>query len=189
MDDLGEIAMFSNKNRNVHLQSLCLFVLITLLMTCSTSSPASSSLSPVAQKTIAAASPSPTITGTFTPGLKSCQPASPIDNSPVGPEAHGTSTNAELWALIEPTSDIPPLAKTEVKIVWRMTGLGNFSIVAVGPDGEKVSPSQGPTEHGGSNWNRPGDEWGTVFSFPVPGCWDLHATRSNASGDIWFKVV
>src|SRR5712691_5383230 len=35
--------------------------------------------------------PSPTITGPVTPGLKSCQPASPLDNSPVGPEAQGTS--------------------------------------------------------------------------------------------------
>lgn len=179
--------MFSNKNRCVRLQSLCLIVLIVVLAACSTSSPASSS--PAAQKTIAASSPTPTITGPVTPGLKSCQPASPIDNSSVGPEAQGTGTNAELWALIESSSGIPPLAKTEVKIVWRMTGSGDFSIVAIGPSDVKVPPEQGPTEHGGSNWLRPGDEWGTVFTFPVAGCWDLHATRSNASGDIWFKIV
>jgi hypothetical protein len=189
MDDLGGIAMFSHTKHNVRLQSLCLIVFIVLLAACSTSSPTSSSPSPVAQKTIAAASPSPTITGPFTPGLKSCQPASPIDNSSVGPEVRGTGINAELWALIESTSGIPPLAKTEVKIVWRMTGSGDFSIVAVGPDGVKVSPSQGPTEHLGSNWNHPGDEWGTVFTFPRAGCWDLHATRGNASGDVWLKVV
>jgi hypothetical protein len=181
--------MFSNKNRNLHLQSLCLVVLIILLAACSTASSAPASPSPVVQKTIVAASPSPTIIGPVTPGLKNCQPASPVDNSPVGPEAQGTGFNAEFWALIESTSGIPPLAKTEVKIVWRMTGSGDFSIIAVGPDGVKVSPSQGPVEHGGSNWNRPGDEWGTLFTFPLAGCWDLHAARSNASGDVWFKVV
>ena len=181
--------MFSNKNRYVRLQSPGLIMLIIVLAACSTSSPASSSPSPVAQKTITAVSPTSTITGPTTPGLKSCQPASPIDNSSVGPEVRGTGTNAELWALIESTSGIPPLARTEVKIVWRMTGSGDFSIVASGPHSMKVSPSQGPTEHGGSNWNHPGAEWGTVFTFPVPGCWDLHATRSNASGDIWFKIV
>jgi len=107
----------------------------------------------------------------------------------VGPEVQGTASGAELWALIQSTSGIPPLAKTEVKIVWRMTGTGDFSIAAIGPSGMKVSPSQGPTQHEGSNWNRPGDEWGTVFTFPVAGCWDLHATRSNASGDVWFKIA
>ena len=181
--------MFSNKSRSARLQSLCLFVLIIVLAACSTSSPASSSRSPVAQKTSAAPAPSPTITGPTTPGLKSCQPASPIDNSSVGPEAQGTGVNAQLWALIESTSGIPPVAKTEVKIVWRMTGTGDFSIVASGPSDMKVSPSQGPAEHLGSNWNRPGDEWGTVFTFPSAGCWDLHATRGSASGDVWLKVV
>ena len=101
----------------------------------------------------------------------------------------GTATNAELWALIQSTSGIPPVAKTEVKIVWRMTGYYQFSIVALGPAGTQVSPSQGPDPHGGSNWNRPGDEWGTVFTFPVAGCWDMHATRGNAFGDVWMKII
>ncbi|HEY6540269.1 MAG TPA: hypothetical protein VIZ18_04995 [Ktedonobacteraceae bacterium] len=186
--------MFLRKHRSLRAQSLCLALFIVLLSACSSGSQASSSSSsPVAQKTIAVASPSPslspTITGPTTPGLKSCQPASPIDNSPVGPEVQGTATNAELWALIQSTSGIPPVAKTEVKIVWRMTGYYQFTIVALGPAGAQVSPSQGPAPHGGSNWNRPGDEWGTVFTFPVAGCWDLHATRGSASGDVWLKVV
>jgi hypothetical protein len=76
-----------------------------------------------------------------------------------------------------------------VKIVWRMTGSGDFTIVALGPSGMKVPPSQGPNAHLGSDWNRPGDEWGTVFTFPLAGCWDLHATRGNAIGDVWLKIV
>jgi hypothetical protein len=76
-----------------------------------------------------------------------------------------------------------------VKIVWRMTGSGDFTIVALGPSGMKIPPSQGPIKHLGSDWNRPGDEWGTVFTFPVAGCWDLHATRGNAFGDVWLEIV
>lgn len=181
--------MFSRKQRGLRWSWLCLALFIVLLSACSGGSQASTSPSPVAQKTIAAPSPSPTITGPTTPGLKTCQPASPIDNSAVGPEAQGTASNAELWALIQSTSGIPPVAKTEVKIVWRMTGYYQFTIVALGPAGEQVSPSQGPDPHGGSNWNRPGDEWGTIFTFPVAGCWDLHATRGNTSGDVWLKVI
>jgi hypothetical protein len=70
-----------------------------------------------------------------------------------------------------------------------MTGSGGFDVVALGLHGMKVPPSQGPTEHLGSNWDRPGDEWGTVFTFPVAGCWDLHATRDNAFGNVWLKIV
>jgi len=177
--------MSSGKNQFVRWRSLCLFLLITLLTACSTSSPTPSP--PAAQKPTPARSP--TITGPTVLGRKNCQPASPIDNSSVGPEVQGTATNAELWGLIQSTSGVPPLANTEVKIVWRMTGFGDFTIVALGPDGMKVPPSQGPTKHLGSSWNRPGDEWGTVFTFPVAGCWDLHATRDNAFGDVWLKIV
>jgi len=107
----------------------------------------------------------------------------------VGPEVQGTGVNAELWAFLMSTSGIPPQAKTDVKIVWRMTGDGNFNILALGPHGVKVLPTKGPTAHAGSNWDRPGDEWGSVFNVPVAGCWDLHATRGNAFGDVWLKVV
>ena len=177
--------MSSGKKHCVRWRSLNLFLLLTLLTACSTSSP--SPVPPAAHKPTPALSP--TITGPRASGLKNCRPASPIDNSSVGPEVQGTATNAVFWALLFSTSGVPPLAGTEVKIVWRMTGSGDFTIVALGPNGMKVPPSQGPSEHLGSNWNRPGDEWGTVFTFPVAGCWDLHATRDNAFGDVWLKIV
>ncbi|HEU0002257.1 MAG TPA: hypothetical protein VFQ36_15245 [Ktedonobacteraceae bacterium] len=184
--------MFSQKNHFVGWQSLCLILLTILLAACSTGASSPASPSPTAQKTVPATiptSPTPDITGPTAPGLKNCQPESPLDYSSVGPEMQGTGIHAELWALIQSTSGIPPVANTLVKIVWRMTGRGYFSIVASGPSGMKVSPSQGPDGHMGSNWNRPGDEWGSVFTFPIAGCWDLHATRDNASGDVWLKVV
>jgi hypothetical protein len=177
--------MSSAMNRLVRWSTLCLLLLLALLTACSASS--STSSPPAAQKPTPVRTP--TIIATIVPGQSNCQPASPIDNSSVGPEVHGAATNAELWGLLQSTSGVPPRANTLVKIVWRMTGSGNFTIVAFGPQGMKVPPSQGPDEHLGSNWNRPGDEWGTVFTFPVAGCWDLHATRSNASGDVWLEIV
>ena len=190
------------KNQFVRWCALCLFLLIILLTACSTSSPTSSP--PAAHNPTPALSPavtsptaqnptpilSPTITGPTTPGLKNCQPASPIDHSSLRiPEVQGTATNAELWGLIMSTSGVPPRANTLVKIVWRMTNSDYFDIMALGPHGMKVLPSQGPDRHLGSNWNRPGGEWGTVFTFPVAGCWDLHATSDNAFGDVWLKIV
>jgi hypothetical protein len=194
--------MSSGKNHFVRWRSLCLFLLIALLTACSASSPTPSS--PAAQKPTPALSPavtsptaqkptpvlSPTITGPTAPGLKNCQPASPMDIPSVGPaEVQGTATNAELWALIMSTSGVPPLANTFVKIVWRMTNSDYLDLVALGPHGMKVPPSWGPDRHLGSNWNRPGGEWGTGFTFPVAGCWDLHATSDNAFGDVWLKIV
>jgi hypothetical protein len=180
-----ESAMSVGQNHCTSWRSLCLFLLLTLMTACSTSLP--SPVRPAAHKPTPA--PSPTITGPRALGLKHCQPASPIDNSSVGPEVQGTGANAEFWGLLLSASGVPPLANFQVKIVWRMTGSGTFTIVAISPSGMKVPPSQGPSEHLGSNWNRPGDEWGTVFFFPVAGCWDLHATRDNAFGDVWLKIV
>ncbi len=177
--------MSSAKSKFVRWCSLCLFLLITLLTACSTSSPTLSP--PTAQKPTPTLSP--TITGPTALGRKNCQPASPIDEASVGPEVQGTATNAELWALLQSTSGVPPRANSLVKIVWRMTGSGDFTSVALGPSGIKVPPSQGPNAHLGSNWNRPGDEWGTGFTLLVAGCWDLHATRGNAIGNVWLKIV
>lgn len=176
--------MTSKLNQPVRLRFVGPALLLLLLAACSTNAPASSKAT--GQKPMP--SVSPTITGPTTSGLQNCRPASPIDNISVGPEIHGTATNAELWALLQ-SYTVPPKAQVDVKIVWRMTGSGNFTIVAFGPHGMKVSPSEGPEAHSGSNWNRPGDEWGTVFIFPAAGCWDLHATRDNASGDVWLKIV
>ena len=122
-----ESAMSLGQNHCVSWCSLCLFLLLTFLTACSTASPGP--VRPVAHKPTPA--PSPTITGPRTPGLKHCQPASPIDNSSVGPEVQGTAANAELWGLLLSTSGVPPLANSEVKIVWRMTGSGTFNIVAI----------------------------------------------------------
>lgn len=164
--------------------SLALLLLTLLLVACSTSAS-----SPTARSSPTLRS-SPTAAPTSPVGAATCQPASPIDNSSGGPEAKGTATNAEVWALLESASGIPVKAGSPLKIVWRMTGTGDFHLVAIGPQGQRLPPSWGPQAHDGSNWNRPGDEWGTGFdSLPGAGCWDFHVTRDNASGDVWLVIT
>jgi hypothetical protein len=177
--------MRTTKKRVIGYWSFCLLLSALLLAACSsgTSTPASRTIQKPTQ------APSPTITETTALGQKDCDPASPIDDSSGIPEVQGTATHAQLWALLMSTTGVPPQAKSLVKIVWRMTGSGDFNIVALGPDNMKAQPSQGPILHTGSSWNRPGDEWGSAFTFPVAGCWDLHATRDNASGDVWLQVI
>ena len=92
----------------------------------------------------------------------------------------------ELWAL--PFFALPPKAGTSLKIVWRMTGQGTLRLSAIGPAGQIVGPDFGPEGHGGSNWSRPGDEWGSGFTFPVSGCWDLRAVRPSLAGDVYLLV-
>jgi len=157
-----------------HSHSLFWFVsclwLVVLLAACS--------LSP-AQTT---KQPKPTPKGG---NVSQCQPPSPITTSAIGlPEVRGTANGqTSLWALLFS----PLVAHQQVKIVWRMTGDGNLQIVARGPNGRSVKPDW-ITPHNSSNWNRPGYEWGTGFTLPTPGCWDFHATRGTAFGDIWLIV-
>jgi hypothetical protein len=102
-------------------------------------------------------------------------------------EVRGSAQGAELWALIFLEPGTPIREGKQVKIVWRMTGEGRLSLVAVSGMGTRLRPDQ-VQSHGGSNWHRPGDEWGSLFTFPEPGCWDIHAERAAAAGDVWVTV-
>lgn len=77
----------------------------------------------------------------------------------------------------------------ELKIVWRMTGTGPLHVRFTAPDGRTQPLVFGPEAHGaGSTYRRPGDEWGTGFRFNVTGCWHIHLTRDDTSGDVWLNV-
>ena len=104
-----------------------------------------------------------------------------------GTELRAQSASLEVWALLwEP----PPWeAGREVKVVWRATGSGDFSVVALGPDGQRDAPTVGPTPHTGSNWNRPGDEWGTFFRLEEPGDWVLRAQRGSEAATLTVTVT
>lgn len=120
-------------------------------------------------------------------GASDCRPVSPSRSTSMGIEVRGTGRDAHLWALVQ--ASFPIRASHTAKIVWRMTGHGPFHIAAENARGTLIHPTSGPEAHLGSSWNRPGAEWGTVFTFPSPGCWEVHATRGKATGAIWFHVV
>jgi hypothetical protein len=104
------------------------------------------------------------------------------------PEREGAGRGATLWALFFPTGP-RIVAGTEIKVAWRMTGTGDFSISATGPGGTTVRPSWGPEGHGGSTWTRPGDEWGTGWIFPTPGCWTFVARRLGSAASLSIVVA
>ncbi|MFG1698567.1 hypothetical protein [Nonomuraea sp. NPDC049309] len=103
------------------------------------------------------------------------------------PEVRGTAEGAELWGLLF-VRTTPLKRGDEVKIVWRMTGEGPLKVRASLPDGTQAKLIWGPEEHGGSNWRRPGQEWGTGFVFPKAGCWKIELTRTRGSGHLWLPV-
>jgi hypothetical protein len=118
-----------------------------------------------------------------------CRPPSPAKPwHPAGGgggliEVHGTARDAELWGLVFAAVPLP--VGKQVKIVWRMTGDGPLQIMVARSDGTPARRTFGPEEHGGSNWDRPGQEWGTGFVFPMAGCWDFHLARTSGAGDVW----
>lgn len=118
--------------------------------------------------------------------LRRCQPPTPVNPSPAGFEARGTGTDVTAWALLY---EVPPWkVDKEVKVVWRMAGTGDFRVVASDHRGDIVDPLSGTTPHSGSNWERPGDEWGTFFALPSPGCWTLEASRGNSISRVFVLV-
>lgn len=114
-----------------------------------------------------------------------CDPSVTELNPSQGIEVRADSPDdVEGWALIfnhwplDPGDVLTVPAAEEVKIVWRLTGDGDdVSFQATGPEGQIENLSWGPAPHGGSNWERPGQEWGTGWVFPTEGCWVLQATR------------
>jgi hypothetical protein len=123
-----------------------------------------------------------------TTNLATCHP-SRIQTSIIKfPEIQGTmSTDGEMWALLFFDK---AHAKEDVKIDWRITGSDKqFTVVARHDDGTVISPIWGPDDHGSSNWDRPGYEWGTGFNFPKPGCWVLTATRGKIRGEIVLDIL
>jgi hypothetical protein len=124
-------------------------------------------------------------------GALRCHSPSPISSSGPGglPQVEGTGHGASLWGLLMFPHPGSARAGDQEKIVWRMTGSGALELSAIGPDGRRHPPAWGPEGHGGSNWDKPGDEWGAGYIFTAPGCWDLHAVRGHATADVWLPVV
>jgi hypothetical protein len=126
------------------------------------------------------------------PGGTGCAPPSPANA--LSREARGTSATVELWALIQEGTFADQQAAVlsnatgrNIKIVWRMTGSGDPTFTLIGQDGSRSDVAHSGLH--GSNWSRPGDEWGSIFVFPQPGCWRIHVERGEASADLWISLL
>jgi hypothetical protein len=158
-------------------------LLIAGLASCS-SSPASQP-SPTARP----ATPTPRLTGGPL-GAAGCHPASPLTTTRWGiPEVEGTGQGASLWGLLMFAHPGPARVGDQEKVVWRMTGSGLLRLAVIGPAGTRSRLAWGPAPHEGSNWHKPGQEWGAGYVFTRPGCWDLRAVRGRATADVWLHVV
>jgi hypothetical protein len=114
-----------------------------------------------------------------------CVPSTLVESGTGLAEVRGEG--AEAWALLWQS---PPWTVDQaVKVVWRMPGSGDLNVSAVGPEGEIIKPLSGPTRHLGSNWERPGDEWGTFFALPSEGCWRMEVRRSDAISAVSVAAV
>jgi hypothetical protein len=129
--------------------------------------------------------PRPAVTGP----VASCARPSPIGQAPgsIGPEVLGHGTGAQLWGLI--FARVPLVAGPGVvKVVWRMTGGGPLKLAAYDSRGRRIALAWGPEPHGGSNYRRPGDEWGGGYRFRRPGCYRLTARRTAGRAEAWLRV-
>jgi len=130
---------------------------------------------------------------TFVPlGQPGCTPPSPTNLT--SHEARGAATSGDLWALVDGGTLAEPrqavlqgVVGKQTKIVWRMLGNGDAVFATLAPDGTRGFAKE-VQRHGGSNWNRPGDEWGSIFIFTQPGCWQVHVERADNAGDLWLLV-
>lgn len=115
-----------------------------------------------------------------------CEPSTTEVDPLLGAEVEATGPDStEGWALVFARWEVVPgeqliiPAGEEVKIVWRLTGKGDVSFRAIGPEGDVQLLTSAPDRHGRSNWTQPGDEWGTGWILPSSGCWILEATRGS----------
>lgn len=94
-----------------------------------------------------------------------------------------------LHGLIQ-AEPYPFVASEEVKtIVWRASGTGEIAVTVRRPDGESSSLDWGPEYHPASNYDRPGDEYGSGLVTDKPGCWNVRFSRSESgTAEVWFEV-
>ncbi|HSJ86688.1 MAG TPA: hypothetical protein VK909_05715, partial [Anaerolineales bacterium] len=118
---------------------------------------------------------------------KGCQPSKiqKSDNGFTEVQADMKS-DGEIWALLFfETAHV----NEDEKIVWRITGdVDEFQAQAQNEEGTIIQPTW-LEYHGGSNWQRPGQEWGTGFTFPTAGCWRITVTRGKTTGTISLDVL
>lgn len=136
--------------------------------------------------------PTPTAESLGPPGQARCSPASPTtaSGSLGSPEVQGMAAGSEtLYGMVQDGRWPPQASPDVVKIVWRMTGSGDLTVVVENPSGVRGTLAWGPESHVSSNYDRPGDEWGSGLVMNAPGCWHLAFTRAErGTADVWLSV-
>jgi hypothetical protein len=133
----------------------------------------------------------PSTRSTTSPPVGMTMPGCPHPPSAASPwgrgsaEIRGDASDGQVWALVE--VGLPVRSGRQIKIIWHVTGDGPLTLLAQGRTGQTLRPEE-LAPHSGSNWDRPGQEWGSSWKFPEPGCWNLHIERSPLVGDIWIRV-
>jgi hypothetical protein len=120
-------------------------------------------------------------------GAAGCRPISP--SGAFTGEVYGTATGGTVWAWF--MASYPPQASIEDKTLWRREGPGASgapTFALVGPASQTGRLNWGPQRHSSSTWNRPGLEFGTGLLFPAAGCWDVHVTVGQLTGDVYVVV-
>jgi hypothetical protein len=112
-----------------------------------------------------------------------CWTPTPDEEGAFDADASGGAVNALV------SGSLPPRTDSELKIVWRVTGEGEPTVSAERPDGSAGVLTFGPEAHPASNFDRPGDEWGTGFRFDMPGCWHLDVRRGAVHARVPIRVV
>jgi hypothetical protein len=157
-----------------------LIVLVTTLVLLAACTPATGMPISVPATEISTSIP-PTLTPTV------CQPSEILESQVAFGEIQGDmQSDGTLWALLFFKA---VYVNAEAKIVWRITGEdGEFEAQAQSEAGEIIQPVW-EQYHESSTWERPGEEWGTVFIFPEPGCWTITVTYGETAGTITLKVL
>jgi hypothetical protein len=89
-------------------------------------------------------------------GQPGCRPSSPINRGAGFPEVEGSSDQIQMWGLIMADGPDNPLRVNEqVKIVWRITGLGGLHLVTLDPQGRGHPLQWGPVSHASSSYTVP----------------------------------
>jgi hypothetical protein len=123
-------------------------------------------------------------------GEPDCAPPSEVGESSGIPEIHGAGDGIQMWGLVMAAKPFSALhVHEDIKIVWRITGHGQLHLSSVDPHGRTHHLQWGPDLHLGSNYDRPGTEWGAGYRFSQPGCWTLRAVRGHATADAWVRVL
>jgi hypothetical protein len=124
-------------------------------------------------------------------GTAGCKPAAAFHFLGGGasgfPEVGMDTSRGSIWALF--FNPVPPPANQEIKVVWRMTGAGDFTFQVSDIAGKTVPLVWGPEGHGSSSWSHPGNEVGTGLKFPHSGCWQIHVAKLAVDADLWLEVA